>query len=243
MLTHQQASKYQSLLSLLSFSFPLSTALFCLYAISSSSILQDISLFPSLAIFESETFQSTLYTGHLLHPFSFKSEPFKSSFATSSYISILLSTTFHILIKNMHSCLSCYQTTHIFLLFTSSDNFIAYLLLQITLLRICTPFLLLFSFHSSNICHIIIHIHLFSVQSHHSHATNKHSNSFSIISCPNPFLPIITITFSSHNNSSKTVFFTLILFIAAFFNFFRTFDHLSAFSYSIWTFPHLQTKK
>ena len=33
--------------------------------------------------------------------------------------------------------------------------------------------------------------------SHHSHA---------IISCPHPFLPIITITFSSHNNSTKTVF-------------------------------------
>ena len=62
-------------------------------------------------------------------------------------------------------------------------------------------------------------------------------NSFSIISCPNPFLP------NSVFVTRHIITFTLISFIASFFYFFRTFDHLFAFIYSIWTFPQHQTKK
>ena len=135
-LPHQQASRYQSLLSLFPFypsPFLIDRAIFCFSVISSFSILQDISFFPSLLL----------------------------TFAISSYISILLSTTFHIVIKNMHSYLSCYQTTNIFLLFTSSDNFIAYPRLQITLLNY--SFAHRFYSTTSTICHITIRMYLLSL--------------------------------------------------------------------------------
>ena len=101
-LTHQQASKqvsitpFPSILLLSSLIY----ALFCFSAISSSSILQDNSFLPSLLL---KVNHSNLL---FLQDISF----FPSlllTFFLSSYISIPLSTTFHIVIKNMHSCLSC----------------------------------------------------------------------------------------------------------------------------------------
>ena len=166
--------------------FLIDTALFCFSAISSPSILQDISFFPSLTTIESEPFQSSLSTGHLLSSlllFSIiKSEPFQStlpqdiSFFPSpskvNHFNLTLPSlpTFQfsyqpLSIFSSKTCIPAFSATklHTSFSFTSSDNFIAYLLLQITLLCICTPFLLLFSFHSSKFFHIIIHMHLFSV--------------------------------------------------------------------------------
>ena len=168
-LPHQQASRYQSLLSLFPFypsPFLIDRAIFCFSVISSFSILQDISFFPSLLL----------------------------TFAISSYISILLSTTFHIVIKNIpnYTHLSPFHFFRQFHRISSSPNhFTIHLHTVSTPQR--QPFDIL-SFACIS-CHFI---------SHHSHGTNKH-NSLSIISCPNPFLPIITITFSSHNNSSHCI--------------------------------------
>ena len=64
------------------------------------------------------------------------------------------------------------------------------------------------------------------------------------------FLPSLLYPWGTNTAFHKTVFitrhiitFTLISFIAAFFYFFRTFDHFFSFIYSIWTFPQHQTKK
>ena len=42
-------------------------------------------------------------------------------------------------------------------------------------------------------------------QSSHTTNTHSYSHSLSIISCPTPFLSIITITYSSHNNLSHCI--------------------------------------
>ena len=217
-LPHQQASRYQSLLSLFPFypsPFLIDRAIFCFSVISSFSILQDISFFPSLLL----------------------------TFAISSYILILLSIT--------------YQTTHIFLLFTSSDNFIAYPRLQITLLFICTPFLLL------NVNHLpYYHSHVSLVTSlviiHMAQTSTTHSPSFHVLI--HSYLSLLSLSlhttihliaslpffflFPSSCYTNKTVFitrhiitFTLISFIAAFFYLFRTFDHFFSFIFLYLYFP------
>ena len=86
--------------------------------------------------------------------------------------------------------------------------------------------------------HVLIHSYLSLL------SLSLHTTIHLIASLPFFFL------FPSSCYTHKTVFitrhiitFTLISFIAAFFYFFQTFDHLFSFIYSICTFPQHQTKK
>ena len=82
-LPHQQASRYQSLLSLFPFypsPFLIDRAIFCFSVISSFSILQDISFFPSLLL----TFAISSYITKLHTSFSFSLLPTISSHILAS---------------------------------------------------------------------------------------------------------------------------------------------------------------
>ena len=85
------------------------------------------------------------------------------------------------------TCILAFPATKLHTSFSSSsDNFIAYLLLQITLLCAFTH-RFYSSFHFIHQAFAILSFTYISFQfsTHHSHATNKHSNSFSIISFSN----------------------------------------------------------
>ena len=95
---------------------------------------------------------------------------------------------FHLVVKNMHSCLSYYQTRHIlspsfqfFLTFSShllSPNHFT-IRLHVVSTSLFISFINHLPYHHSQ----GISFHVLGLQ---SHATNEQSNSLSIISCPTP---------------------------------------------------------
>ena len=154
------------------------------------------------------------YSFHLLIPFTIKSEPFHCSIIVPSYISYI--NHFPYCQKHYLPFLPNLINFTYSLSFSLLSIFITYLRLQTTLF-VSKPLYYSIALRSYISFHFIRRpfvIASFTCITFHfihqsSHTTNVHSYSYShslsIISYPTPFLSIITITFSSHNNLSHCI--------------------------------------